>query len=326
MDVPSSRQLFGYRVHGLQLGASFQLSKLKPLSRVPSANSLDAVIRRGESLQAPEAGDKTTIDTLESSIRIRSQFGTVEVSPHRVVLFPAPRRSHDELFTIYSVYIAGFLLYYRDYLTLHASAVEVDGSTIAFIGHKGMGKSSTASYFYGQGHRILSDDMIACRPTTGTSGLQVAPGFPWMKLNADALRFSLNQNGANLDRPVPTSDKRMVSVNGQQPESARPLTHIYMLGYHEKDDVRIESTKQKQACLHLLANSYARRFLRPESSGPRHLSQCVALSKEIYISALLRPREDIGALASVYDLVCRDVHSRNAGDSQFGKSAFSLKT
>lgn len=230
-------------------------------------------------------------------------------------MYPLQEVEYRSLFSYYAVYVLGFLLHHREFLTLHASAVEVDGGAVAFIGPKGMGKSTTASVFYERGHRILSDDMVACRPCREETP-RTDPGFPWMKLGDKALRGVLGRDGDDLERSVPGSSKRIVPIHGQQPGRPLPLRHIYVLGYHEEtgQDVEIEPVDQKQACLLLLSQSFVQMFLG-ESAGSQHLDQCAALSRRVPVSALARPRS-MDALPSVYGAVRRDLETtRSTGEA-----------
>lgn len=64
-----------------------------------------------------------------------------------------------------SVMITGTLLaaqlYLRGHLVLHSSAVEVDGQAVAFVGHSGMGKSTTASLLAAAGGvASVTDDVL----------------------------------------------------------------------------------------------------------------------------------------------------------------------
>ena len=297
----------------MSLASDFPLDKLEPRSRQDRQGGVDVVVRRGEKLKSPETEDTTRVDVLETSIRICSRFGSAEIEEKTVRLYPVQGTTHQALFSYYAVYILGFLLHHRDYLTLHASAVELDGGAVAFIGPKGMGKSTTASAFYERGHRILSDDMIACRPRLEEVP-RTDPGFPWMKLGDEALRGILGRDGGSLDRPVPGSSKRIVPIHGRQPGQPLPLRHIYLLGYHEEkgQDVEIEPVDHKQACLLLLSQSFVQIFL-DESAGPQHLDQCAALSRRVPLSALVRPRS-MDALASVYGTVRRDLETTSSTD------------
>lgn len=311
---PESHREFSYDVHGLRLKSDVQLSRIEPLPGCHHSRGPDVEVRRGRSLERPES-ETTLIDASEETVHIRSRFGTLTIGQNRVKMYPLQEVEYRSLFSYYAVYVLGFLLHHREFLTLHASAVEVDGGAVAFIGPKGMGKSTTASVFYERGHRILSDDMVACRPCREETP-RTDPGFPWMKLGDKALRGVLGRDGDDLERSVPGSSKRIVPIHGQQPGRPLPLRHIYVLGYHEEtgQDVEIEPVDQKQACLLLLSQSFVQMFLG-ESAGSQHLDQCAALSRRVPVSALARPRS-MDALPSVYGAVRRDLETtRSTGEA-----------
>jgi hypothetical protein len=318
MSVPGTPHAFGYQVHGLHLTSDFPVDRISSLSRRDRPETVDAIISRGEKRDAEATEDTTRINARDGRIQIRSRFGDVIVGQREVELFPVQGTTYQSLFSYYAVYILGFLLHHRGYLTLHASAVEVDGGAVAFIGPKGMGKSTTASAFYERGHRILSDDMVACRPRLEEAP-QIDPGFPWMKLKGEVLRGILGRDGGCLERSVPGSSKKILPTHGQQPSQPLPLQHIYLLGYHEEEeqdvgqDVGIEPVGSKQACLHLLSQSFVQMFLDESAADPQHLEQCAALSRHVSVSALLRPRS-MDALSSVYDTVREDLGAVSPAD------------
>lgn len=307
MNRFDGQQTFSYRVHGLCLTSNFRLPKLNPLSEERSPETPDVVVQSRESQET--AAEKTRIDVQDELVRVSSQFGTVDIKAHSVALRPVPHVSHQALFTCYAVYILSFLLHRRGFLTLHASAVVIGDVSVAFIGEKGMGKSTTAASFYAQGDSLLSDDMIACKPRE--EGVpEVDQGFPWMKLGPVALCDVLDRSGDALDPPAPGSKKRVVPTAGNTPNTSFPLRRIYVLGYykdsHGKRDVQIRTFGSKQACMFLIANSFVQMLMGRELSDPQHLAQCATLSQRVPMSLLLRPRS-MDALPSVYGAVRRDL-------------------
>ncbi len=79
--------------------------------------------------------------------------------------------------------IVAFLLSMGGSLVLHASAVEVDGQAVAFIGYSGQGKTTVATLFCAAGHPLVTDDvlpvaandmgLVSCAP--GGTQLRVRP-------------------------------------------------------------------------------------------------------------------------------------------------------
>ncbi len=196
--------------------------------------------------------------------------------------------------------------------------MEVDGGTVAFVGPKGMGKSTTASMFYERGHKLLSDDLIACRPSSTDAPPRVAPGFPWMKLGEHSLGEVFERSGDGLERSVPSSSKRIVPTHERQPDSPLPLRHIYVLGYHDDNqgpqEVKIERVGAKQACLVLLSNAFVQMFLEEAGADPEHLDRCAALARQVPVSVLVRP-QSTDALPSIYEAVLRDTESTRSSNA-----------
>src|SRR5262249_24053304 len=77
--------------------------------------------------------------------------------------------------------VLAVLLHQRGLLTLHASAVEINGQAAAFIGTKGAGKSTIAAMLHARGHRLIADDIVAMDLTDPQKPL-LLPGFPQFKL------------------------------------------------------------------------------------------------------------------------------------------------
>lgn len=83
------------------------------------------------------------------------------------------------------VLIAGALLaihlMLRQELVLHASAVEVDGQALAFVGRSGMGKSTLATALCTLGHPLVTDDLLRV-----DAGLSTYPGATETRLRPNA--------------------------------------------------------------------------------------------------------------------------------------------
>lgn len=56
--------------------------------------------------------------------------------------------------------LLSFLLTLRGELVLHASAVDVDGAAVAFVGRSGMGKSTMAALMCAGGAELVTDDVL----------------------------------------------------------------------------------------------------------------------------------------------------------------------
>ncbi len=186
-----------YRAFGLTIGSDVQLDELAPQ---PDDNApVDLRIVRshfGEiipPLGNPGRYDFRSAEGVEmmwpgaASIRIKSP-SLIEIQPFDDV---------PERFLAFPLLgpVMGWMLHMRGLFVLHASAVYKDGRSVAFLGDKGAGKSTTASAFLQRGWELQTDDLMAIDvPETGQP--QVQPAFAQIKLNTDA---------PALDMPAVTS-------------------------------------------------------------------------------------------------------------------------
>lgn len=67
---------------------------------------------------------------------------------------------------------------------LHASAVEIGGSALAFLGSAGMGKSSLAALLCANGARLITDDVLRLQPNG--KGWRCLPGTGHLRLRKNA--------------------------------------------------------------------------------------------------------------------------------------------
>ncbi len=56
--------------------------------------------------------------------------------------------------------VVSYLLSAGGRLVLHASAVEVDGEALAFVGHSGQGKTTVATLLCADGYALVTDDVL----------------------------------------------------------------------------------------------------------------------------------------------------------------------
>ncbi|MEJ7712187.1 MAG: hypothetical protein WKF84_20575 [Pyrinomonadaceae bacterium] len=102
-----------------------------------------------------------------------------------------------------------------------ASAVEIEGSSVAFLGGKGWGKSTLAAYLQAQQHSLLADDVVAIDlELSGTA--RVLPGFPQLKLWPSAITY-LGLSSERMPQLQSGLDKRAHRLDCDFPQTSRPL-------------------------------------------------------------------------------------------------------
>ena len=131
--------------------------------------------------------------------------------------------------------VLGLLLRFRGVTCLHASAVAIGESVIAFVGAEGAGKSTTAAAFARAGYAAVSDDVVALVERDGD--FFVSPTYPHLCLWPESVEMLYGTADA-LPPFVPNWEKRRLSSeNGgaRFEDGALPLRAIYLL-----DEIRDE--------------------------------------------------------------------------------------
>ncbi len=183
-----------YRIHGLQVLSDVELDG----DRVQGA-SIDARVENGPSrLVGAQPGDGPILAELIAADRrwytatqngagyLLRFHGTCDVliDPQKAVLSCRLDPAADP--NVVPLLVSGtglaFLLGVRGSLVLHASAVQMGGGSVAFVGLPGMGKSTLAALLCSERGRLITDDALrvevdgVARCFRGTSSLRLRQG------------------------------------------------------------------------------------------------------------------------------------------------------
>jgi len=161
--------------------------------------------------------------------------------------------------------VLGLLLRFRGVTCLHASAVAISGSVIAFVGAEGAGKSTTAAAFARAGYAAVSDDVVALVEREGD--FFVSPSYPHLSLWPESVEMLYGTADA-LPPFVSNWEKRRLSFaygGARFEDGALPLRAIYLL-----DEIRdepgspVEPVTGQTGFLSLVANTFATNMLDSE--------------------------------------------------------------
>ncbi len=151
--------------------------------------------------------------------------------------------------------ILSFVLRLRGMVSLHASAVVIDGQAVALAGTAGAGKSTTAAVFAQRGHPVLTDDITALKPVA--DGFFVQPDRPEIRLWPESSAMLFGSADA-LPRLSPDWDKRSLNLelHGFRAErQPRPLAAVYLLDGEPLRAPAIRKLQGPDGFLALQANS-----------------------------------------------------------------------
>jgi hypothetical protein len=206
--------------------------------------------------------------------------------------------------------VMGLLLRIRGVTCLHASAVAVENSAIAFVGSEGAGKSTTAAAFARSGSAVISDDVVPLIERGGE--FWTSPAYPHVWLWPESVE--LLYGSAEAVPPVlPGWEKRRLALGegglGFE-ENALPLRAIYILddGPSEPGSY-IEQVTPQESFFSLVANSYATNMLDREMRANefRTLSELVS---KVPIRRLFTSKRSLDPQA-LCDAVRRDFAALN---------------
>ncbi|MCP3960670.1 MAG: serine/threonine protein kinase [bacterium] len=208
--------------------------------------------------------------------------------------------------------ILGFVLRLHGAISLHASAVVIDGQAIALAGPAGAGKSTTAAAFAQRGHAVLSDDLAVLEPHGGEYLVQV--DCPILRLWPESSEMLFGSADA-LPRLSGTWDKRYLDLAGHGSQAARvpcPLAAIYLLdcGSIAEAGPAIRTVRGRDGLLALVAHSYAAPLLDAEMRATE-FELFAELVGKLPVLGLHRPEEGVGP-AELCDLIIDDFSRRRS--------------
>lgn len=229
-------------------------------------------------------------------------IGVFQVRGGREIIVNPASNAKDRIIQLYIVgTVMAVLLYQRDLLVLHASAVETDGDAVAFLGGSGYGKSSIAAALHSRGHGIVADDVTPLNFNTGL--VTVSSGFPQLKLSPEVAAF-LGYDTDSLLQLQHGDGKLRCRVTQGFSQIPLPLRHIYVLAGGSIPE--IEPLRPQEAFLELVRHSYPTRML--QQGGASHFLKCTSLAEKVPVSRLRNPYS-LSSLPQLVQLVQDNIKS-----------------
>jgi len=172
--------------------------------------------------------------------------------------------------------LMAFLLYMRDLLVLHASAVEIDGRIVAFTGGSGRGKSTMATLLCAAGASILTDDLLRVEFEDGAPIARKGSADLRLRKGADELASTFLGEAPDQDA---SADARQLLRPPSRARDRLPLAAIFLpIPTREEATVRIERLPPTQAVFVLLNTPRLFGWLDPDVRARQftHMSTLLA--------------------------------------------------
>lgn len=294
-----------YTAYGLSIESAIALPELLPASETTA----DVVIKFGKvdcSLMKPYRGSELMSQhvTLNEVTFYWGEAGAIKVKGNNeIVIDPLPDVEERMLRLPLLGMVFAVILHQRGLLTLHGSAVEIDGSAAVFLGGKGWGKSTLAATLYARGHQLINDDLVAVDFAANGSPV-IIPGFPQLKLLPEAAAFALGDDPDTLPEIAKGYVKRARRGIERFSNKSLPIKAIYQIG--KGTTLAIKPLNPQEAVFQIIANSFIARCtdaLLEGNSGVKHFQQCMSLVRLVPVSRLERPQslELVPALAQLVE-------------------------
>ena len=200
------------------------------------------------------------------------------------------------------------LLQQRNMVTLHASAVLIDGHAVGFYGNSGAGKSTTAAVLAGQGFPLIADDVLGLQ-VGEDHHVSAVPSFPKIGLWRNATE-ALGLSVRSSDQRMNGVEKYLVAPRRFHTEPAR-LSHLFKIEPHIQGN--FELTTIENAAFHrsLSANIHRKRAAMALGEWPGLFNASAVIARQAHAYTLTRPREGV-RFTELVDTIIDRVRSDNA--------------
>ncbi len=144
----------------------------------------------GEVIAERVIGGVPTYSFARCGDRVLASFYTladfeIDLGQRRVVSHPRPGTDPAIIPILLTGTVVAFLLSMQGALVLHASAVEVDGGALAFVGSSGQGKTTLATLFCAAGYPLVTDDVLPVA-VSDRGDVSCVPGGILLRVRAKA--------------------------------------------------------------------------------------------------------------------------------------------
>lgn len=194
---------------------------------------------------------------------------------------------------------------------LHASAVSVNDTAVAFLSNNYGGKTSLALTLVQAGHPLLTDDILPVeRRQDKFFG---RPGFPQVRLWPDEALHFLG-HFESFQQAHPDITKRRIPVGpttfGTFYNCSIPLTHLYLPERRNPakggTTIEIAPVSQRDGLIELVRHSFAPRILQAIGLQPQRLDYFVQMLHKVSMRRITYP-SGFEHLSHVGDAILEDL-------------------
>lgn len=314
--------MFHYKAFGLEISSEIELPGMIEGSGDPDVKIIQGEVDQSQVTGAEVEGPNYLV-TGQDVYLWWDDIGKVRISKGELVTVEpvSDLESAKELNLIPFILgpVMALMLHQRGFLVLHGSAVNVkqgndsrggtdsDGdelaSAVAFLGHRGNGKSTTAIHLYVEGYPLVADDILAIK-FTGDGKPVVYPGYPHVRLSDEA--YHQVKGHTDILTPIRTlAGKVFCDASYQFSPEPVNLERIYVIEKVQPDEgikTGISVLKSQETLIDLIRHSVANRIFQ-HTTQKENLINCSQLVNNVKIKRLevVHSFENINDLVSVIE-------------------------
>jgi hypothetical protein len=182
--------------------------------------------------------------------------------------------------------VFGALCHQRGITPLHASAIDVAGGCVAFVGASGAGKSTLVAALGRRGHEIISDDECFLQQSD-KGDVRVWPGVSQIRLWGDA-RTALGFDGPSVARATSYHKYFVPMRSPRDPIQSRTLRRVYQLHRLSTGTPEVTHLRGADAVEVLIQNVYPPGFAEHLGYHSHVFGVCTAAARDIPVFRLSR--------------------------------------
>ena len=173
------------------------------------------------------------------------------VNSNEIILNQSNRLKKNFLRLILLGIAIPLLLNERGTLVFHATAINMNGCAIAFLGPEGAGKSTTSFAFIKNGYNLISDDVLGV--TLDDEDIpKVVSGFPMIKLWPEVIK-NMGEDPDSIPKIQSNVEKRFYCTNDNFVSGSFPLKMIFSI--RESNNTSISDIQLQESTIELVKST-----------------------------------------------------------------------
>ena len=289
--------LWSYDFSGLSVSSDLLLPEWADFAVAPSPARPDLAIRLHPAFEETPHADWQTTSITPDEYR----FFIPEVAAYRVhrlggiEITPEPGADLRSVRAFLLGSALGAFYHLRGLPALHASAVQMGNSAVAFCGESGAGKSTLAALLNARGHTLVGDDLCRIGFSEG--------GRPFVHRSASRLKLwreslaMLGREGEPFERDHARMEKFHVPSAGTSQNGRLPLSALYLPVWGGLALTRLSGLPALRRLVG--AATYRGDLLEPMGRLGGYWSGCVELLQHVPLWEFSRPKDADQAEAGI---------------------------